>query len=80
MSARAEILVAWKGKGAAMIVFVDPDICIDCALCVKTCPAVFRMENENAVVYVSSVPKEFEDSCKRMVFECPVNAVLIVSR
>ncbi len=56
---------------------IDPDICIGCALCVETCPQVFRMEDDKAVAYVSIVPKDFENTCKQAADECPVTAIII---
>lgn len=54
---------------------VDPDVCIGCGLCVSTCPEVYRMEDDKAVVYVSIVPKAAEEKCKKAAEECPVTAI-----
>ncbi len=56
---------------------VDPEICIGCGLCVTTCPEVYRMEDDKAIVYVAVVPKAVEDSCKKAADECPVTAITI---
>jgi ferredoxin len=56
---------------------VDQDTCIGCALCVQTCPEVFKMEGDKAVGYVAVVPKEFEGSCNEAVDGCPVTAISI---
>lgn len=56
---------------------VDPELCIGCTLCVQTCPEVFRMEGEKAVVYVDSIPRNAEIRCKQAADECPVTAILI---
>lgn len=56
---------------------VDPDICIGCTLCTRTCPAVLRMEGDKAVVNVSIVPKDVEDTCHQAADECPVTAITI---
>lgn len=56
---------------------VEPDICIGCALCVQTCPEVFKMEDDKAVAYVEVVPKEAEDTCKKATDECPVTAIFL---
>ena len=57
---------------------VDADTCIGCGLCVSTCPEVYKMEDDKAVVIVAVVPKEAEDACKKAVDECPVTAIAIV--
>ena len=56
---------------------IDPDICIGCELCVSTCPEVFRMEGDKAVTYVTAVPKNAEETCKKATDECPVTAIFI---
>lgn len=56
---------------------VDPEICIGCTLCVQTCPEVFKMEQDKAVAYVSTAPKEVEDRCKQAADDCPVTAIII---
>ncbi len=56
---------------------IDPAICIGCTLCVQTCPEVYRMEGEKAVVYVAIAPKAAEAACKQAAEECPVAAIVI---
>ena len=56
---------------------VDPELCIGCTLCVSTCPEVFKMQEDKAVVYVAVVPKEAEENCKKATDECPVTAIFI---
>lgn len=56
---------------------VDKDLCIGCSLCVTTCPEVFKMEDDKAVVYVSVVPKTAEETCKKATDECPVTAIIV---
>jgi len=60
-----------------MKVRIDPDLCIGCGLCVSTCPEVYKMEDDKAVVYVTVVPKEAEETCRKAVDECPVTAIFI---
>ena len=60
-----------------MKAIVDQDTCIGCALCVETCPEVFKMEGDKAVGYVVVVPKESEGSCNAAVDGCPGTAISI---
>jgi ferredoxin len=60
-----------------MKVKIDAEGCIGCGLCVSTCPEVYAMQDDKAVVIVPAVPKEAEDSCKRAVDECPVTVITI---
>ncbi|MDD5428175.1 MAG: ferredoxin [Candidatus Omnitrophica bacterium] len=56
---------------------VDPDICIGCGLCVSTCPEVFEMKDDKAVVKGASVPKEAEETCQKACDDCPVTAIVV---
>jgi len=56
---------------------VDKDACIGCSLCVSTCPEVFKMVADKAVVIGNSVPGGAVDSAKRAAEECPVTAIVI---
>ncbi len=56
---------------------VDKDICIGCGLCVSTCPEVFKMQEDKAIVYTNPVPKNVEATCKKATEECPVTAIII---
>ncbi len=60
-----------------MTASVNAEICIGCTLCTQSCPEVFRMEGDKAVAFVSSVPKQVEESCRRAADECPVSAIVI---
>ena len=56
---------------------VDADMCIGCGLCESTCPEVFKMEGDKAVVIGSIVSKGAEETCKKATEECPVTAIII---
>jgi ferredoxin len=60
-----------------MKVTIDADACIGCGLCVSTCPEVYKMEDDKAVVVGSSVPKDTEDTCKKAAEDCPVTAIVV---
>ena len=52
------------------------DTCTACGLCVDTCPDVFDMGDEMAIVIVDEVPEEFEDEVQQAADECPVEAII----
>ena len=56
---------------------VIADLCVGCGLCVTTCPEVFEMEEDKAIVKVQVVPPETEETCKQARDECPVEAITI---
>jgi len=63
-----------------MKVKIDPDVCIGCSLCVSTCPEVFRMDSDKAVVYAATVPPNVKAACLTAVDECPVTAIIVVEK
>ena len=56
---------------------VDADACIGCGLCASTCPEVFEMQGDKAVVIATSVSKNVEDTCRKATDECPVTAIFL---
>ena len=56
---------------------VDTDTCIGCGLCVTTCPEVYEMKDDKAVVMVAVVPKGSEECCKKGAEDCPVTAITV---
>ncbi|MCK4602707.1 MAG: ferredoxin [Phycisphaerae bacterium] len=54
---------------------VDADLCTGCGLCVETCPEVFEMQDDVAVVKVNDVPEENAESCRQAADDCPTEAI-----
>ena len=59
-----------------MIVTIE-DTCTACGLCADTCPDVFDMGDEMAIVIVDEVPEEFEEAVQQAADECPVEAIIV---
>ena len=60
-----------------MIAKVDADACIGCALCEQSCPEVYKMEDDKAIVAVDTIPAEVEGAAKQAAEDCPVDAIVI---
>jgi len=60
-----------------MKVLVDAELCIGCGLCADSCPDIFVMEEDKAVVKATPAPQETEECSKRMKDDCPVEAINI---
>jgi len=58
-----------------MLVRIE-DTCTACGLCVDTCPEVFDLGDEMAIVIVDEVPAEYEDAVQQAADECPVEAII----
>ena len=56
---------------------VDADECTGCELCTQTCPEVFEMEDDIAIVKGDAVPADAEETCRQAVEECPVECITI---
>ena len=60
-----------------MKAIVNKDTCIGCGLCESSCPDVFEMKDNIAVVKADPVPENLKACAKQMVTDCPVNAIEI---
>ena len=56
---------------------VIEDTCTACGLCVDTCPDVFEMGGDIAIVMVDQVQPELEDAVQQAADECPVEAIIV---
>ncbi len=56
---------------------VDPDLCTACELCVETCPEVFEMGEDVAIVKADPVPPDAEESARQAAEDCPAEAIII---
>jgi ferredoxin len=54
------------------------DDCTLCGLCADTCPQVFELGEEKALVIADPVPVEAEDDCRDAADSCPVDAIEII--
>lgn len=53
------------------------DTCTACGICIDTCPEVFEMGDDIAMVKVDEIPPELEDTAQQAADECPVEAIII---
>ena len=60
-----------------MKAIIDKDACTGCELCADSCPEVFEMQEDVAVVKVDTVPADAVDSCRQAVEDCPSEAIKI---
>ena len=58
-----------------MKVSIDKDACIGCEVCVNTCPDIFEMEEELAVVKAQPKSTEQEECVDIAEEACPVDAI-----
>ncbi|MCY2929052.1 MAG: ferredoxin [Planctomycetota bacterium] len=56
---------------------VNPDTCTGCGLCVETCPSVFEIKDDLAVVIADPIPGADEDAARQAADDCPVEAIAI---
>jgi ferredoxin len=60
-----------------MKAIIDADECTGCELCTTTCPEVFDMEDDVAVVKGDSVAGDVAETCRQAAEECPVECIVI---
>jgi ferredoxin len=53
------------------------DTCTACGLCCDTCPEVFEMGDDMAVVIIDEVPEVHHETARQAADECPVEAIVI---
>ena len=59
-----------------MNVHVNKDLCIECGLCVSTCPDLFKFGDDGkAEEIVNEVPSNLENSAHDAVEGCPTSAI-----
>ena len=59
-----------------MKIVVDYDLCEANAVCMKQCPEVFRVEDDDTLtILLDEVPAEFQESCKEAERLCPRQAI-----
>lgn len=55
---------------------VDKEGCIGCALCVETCPKVFKLGDDGlSEVICDEVPSDVIESCNEAKDICPVDVI-----
>ncbi len=56
---------------------INPEVCTGCGLCADTCPKVFAMHGDVAVVVAEHVPEADMPACREAAGNCPVEAITI---
>lgn len=54
---------------------VDAELCVGCGLCADSCPDVFIMEQDKAIVKANPVPEASSDCCQKAKQDCPTEAI-----
>lgn len=53
------------------------DTCTFCGLCESTCPEVFWIAPDEALIIGNADPPEFEEAVQQAAEECPVEAIIL---
>lgn len=56
---------------------VIADLCTGCGLCADTCPDVFEMNDDKAIVKTAQVPESAVECTKEATTNCPVEAITV---
>ena len=62
-------------RSHCMRTIVDPDLCILCGLCADTCPDVYELGDETAIVIADPIPSGQEDCALEAEEGCPTDAI-----
>ena len=60
-----------------MKTLVNKELCTGCGLCISTCPEVFEMSGDVAVVKGGGIPESAADCVQEAAQNCPVEAIAI---
>ena len=56
---------------------VSAELCTGCGLCADTCPDVFEMKDDKAIVKTADVPEGAVECGKEAAANCPVEAITV---
>jgi ferredoxin len=56
---------------------IDNELCTGCGLCVDSCPSVFEMSDDKAVVKADTVPDDSAECAREAASNCPVEAIKV---
>ena len=56
---------------------IDAELCTGCELCCETCPEVFEMGDDVAIVKGDEIPEGAEECAKEAAEDCPSEAIII---
>ncbi len=56
---------------------VDKELCTGCGLCVDSCPDVFELDGDTAIVKVDTIPEGAEECVQQAAEDCPASAIKV---